>query len=120
MAVSYSNEGCPAGFLPDFTRLTMKQVVAVILLAALALTPLSARGEGDWEITPQSEEAVRRGLDWLATQQNEDGGWGDTPACYSNISTTMLVLAAARAARVDRASRRGGGRGRWSWEGDEQ
>lgn len=35
-----------------------------------------ARAEGDWEITPQSEEALRRGLDWLARNQGPDGNWG--------------------------------------------
>ena len=34
------------------------------------------------------------GLEWLANQQNEDGGWGDTDKSYSNISTTYLVVAA--------------------------
>ncbi len=35
-----------------------------------------ARAEGDWEITPQSEEALRKGLDWLARNQGPDGNWG--------------------------------------------
>ncbi len=34
------------------------------------------------------------GIRWLARHQNEDGGWGDTPKSYSNISTTMLNVAA--------------------------
>ncbi len=44
------------------------------------------------------ESFVERGIQWLATQQNEDGGWGDTDLSYSNISTTMLVLGAWRLA----------------------
>ncbi|HUQ95114.1 MAG TPA: prenyltransferase/squalene oxidase repeat-containing protein [Bryobacteraceae bacterium] len=39
-------------------------------------------------------EAVRCGLEWLATTQNVDGGWGDTDRSISNISTTSLVWAA--------------------------
>lgn len=40
-------------------------------------------------------ERLRDGaLVWLVDQQNEDGGWGDTDQSYSNISTTMLVVAA--------------------------
>ena len=37
---------------------------------------------------------IRRGLHWLARQQNNDGGWGDTDRSNSNISTTMLARAA--------------------------
>ena len=33
---------------------------------------------------------VDRGLTWLATHQNDDGGWGDTTLSFSNISTTLL------------------------------
>jgi squalene-hopene/tetraprenyl-beta-curcumene cyclase len=37
---------------------------------------------------------IRGGVAWLATHQNEDGGWGDTVKSLSNISTTMLCRAA--------------------------
>ncbi len=35
-------------------------------------------------------DLVRRGLDWLADHQNDDGGWGDTVRSHSNLSTTAL------------------------------
>ncbi len=35
-----------------------------------------------------------RGREWLIATQNEDGGWGDTTASLSNISTTALCWAA--------------------------
>ena len=41
---------------------------------------------------------IEGGIAWLMMQQNEDGGWGDTPKNNSNISTTMLVIAALHAA----------------------
>jgi squalene-hopene/tetraprenyl-beta-curcumene cyclase len=41
--------------------------------------------------------SIRRGLDWLARHQNEDGGWGDTTLSPSNISTTLLVWSALAA-----------------------
>jgi len=41
---------------------------------------------------------VNAGISWLLTQQNDDGGWGDTEQNYSNISTTMLVVASLHAA----------------------
>ena len=34
------------------------------------------------------------GLHYLAKQQNDDGGWGDTDRSRSNIATTMLVRSA--------------------------
>jgi len=37
---------------------------------------------------------IRRGLDWLARHQNEDGGWGDTTLSPSHISTTLLAWSA--------------------------
>ncbi len=36
---------------------------------------------------------IDRGLQWLASHQNDDGGWGDTTKSLSNISTTMLAHA---------------------------
>ncbi len=37
---------------------------------------------------------IAGGLDYLATHQNADGGWGDTDRSFSNISTSMLCRAA--------------------------
>ncbi len=37
---------------------------------------------------------VDRGLAWLCTHQNPDGGWGDTVGSPSNLSTTMLCYSA--------------------------
>lgn len=41
---------------------------------------------------------------WLVTHQNEDGGWGDTVASPTNISTTTLCWAALRVADGDPAA----------------
>lgn len=38
--------------------------------------------------------AMRAGLNWLARNRNSDGGFGDTPASSSNLSTSLLVRAA--------------------------
>jgi squalene-hopene/tetraprenyl-beta-curcumene cyclase len=37
---------------------------------------------------------IAGGIAWLAAHQNAGGGWGDTVKSLSNISTTMLCLAA--------------------------
>lgn len=55
---------------------------------------------------PGDAALISGGLEWLATTQNPDGGWGDTIASRSNISTTALVWAAFGAIQND-ASLRG-------------
>lgn len=55
-------------------------------------------GEGrnlfDESHTAARQNAIQCGLQWLADNQNEDGGWGDTAWSFSNISTTALGWAA--------------------------
>lgn len=52
--------------------------------------------------TNQFDGLIERGLQWLVEHQNADGGWGDTTASFSNISTTMLCHAVFHAtSRVD-------------------
>ena len=38
---------------------------------------------------------VGRGMSYLRTQQNDDGGFGDTDLSHSNVATSYLVLAAS-------------------------
>ena len=70
------------------------------LSTATAISALSFYQQSD----PESADATRlraqvdTGIRWLSEHQNQDGGWGDTDLSYSNISTTMLVVAAFHAA----------------------
>ncbi len=41
-----------------------------------------------------AEKLIAAGVRWLVRQQNPDGGWGDTDRSFSNIATTVLVVAA--------------------------
>ena len=58
------------------------------LATATALTALSlAADPSDGTLTGQAAA-------WLARDQNDDGGWGDSPESPSNLSTTLLCLSA--------------------------
>lgn len=41
-----------------------------------------------------SPHLIRRGFEWMAAHQNEDGGWGDSPESPSNLTATLLGWAA--------------------------
>ena len=46
-------------------------------------------------------ELIECGLDWLARNANQDGGWGDSDLSPSNPSTTLLVWSALSLAEDD-------------------
>jgi len=53
----------------------MKRLSALFLITLVCLAPQLARAEGDWEITAESEQALDRGLEWLAANQGPQGNW---------------------------------------------
>jgi hypothetical protein len=55
-----------------------RSVTAVLVVALLggSLRLPAARAEGEWEITPESQRALERGLEWLARNQGPQGNWG--------------------------------------------
>ncbi len=66
------------------------------LTIALLLNPCwvsTARAEGDWEITPESQQALDRGLKWLAANQAPEGNW--TSNDLGLVSTGLLAFLAA-------------------------
>lgn len=67
------------------------------LSTATAVSALSyGIAAASWEpgMACEAKRQIAGGLAWLVESQNEDGGWGDTELSYSNISTSMLVVAA--------------------------
>jgi hypothetical protein len=64
----------PAEFRPLTRTLAFRSSLVLALL--LAIQPNAARAEGDWEITPESQQALARGLQWLAKNQGPEGNWG--------------------------------------------
>ncbi len=67
-------------------------VASLLLAQPLRLSP-AARAEGAWEITPQSEQALERGLEWLARNQGADGNWGSND--LGLVSMGVLAFLAA-------------------------
>jgi len=66
------------------------------LSTATAVSALSiAARHAPAVVRARYEQLIDAGLTWIFDRQNPDGGWGDTDLSLSNISTTMLVKAAA-------------------------
>lgn len=49
----------------------------------------------------QNASRIAKGLHWLEVNVNEDGGFGDSPASVSNVSTSLLCYAAVKACLKD-------------------
>ncbi|MGH9338899.1 MAG: prenyltransferase/squalene oxidase repeat-containing protein [Acidobacteriota bacterium] len=63
-------------------------------LSSSALSTATAVGALS-KVDPESHRnLITAGLEWLARNQNQDGGWGDTVLSRSNISTTLLYWSA--------------------------
>lgn len=84
--------------------------------ASLALRLVAGGGDPEAR-SPQPElhRLAGRGLDWLSSHANPDGGWGDTPASPSNPSTTTLAWAALAARARDRDRHAGVIRAATTW-----
>ena len=68
-------------------RLADSALATATAIGALALVDPQAHARG-----------IAEGMGWLASNQNDDGGWGDTPDSPSNLPTSLLVVAATRMA----------------------
>ncbi len=90
-----------AGFWPG-------ELASSALSTATAISALSIYCQHA-EISDSERESldlmIVQGLDYLAAQQNFDGGWGDTDKSYSNISTSTLAVAAFHLATSESANR---------------
>jgi len=67
--------------LPEIGRRMNRPPLLKFCLALMLIVPAYAWGpnyalaEGEWEITPESEAALRRGLKWLKENQGPEGNW---------------------------------------------
>src|SRR5436190_13157479 len=78
-------------------ELSSSALATATAVSALAVARRQGSGARSQE---ELDSLVSRGVEWLAKQQNEDGGFGDTDLSHSNIATTMLVVAALHLAGV--------------------
>jgi len=49
--------------------------LSLVSLLVVSLFTSSVFAEGEWEVTPASERALQKGLDWLARNQGAEGNW---------------------------------------------
>ena len=79
---------------PTMTRMRLAMVAVMgAALAASAGDAAFVRAADDWEITPKSEQALDRGLEWLARNQGPQGNWESND--LGLVSTGALAFLAA-------------------------
>jgi hypothetical protein len=74
-------------------------IVALFLLLAgvsVSLVPPPSRAEGEWEITPDSEKALKAGLNWLAQNQGGSGNWDSEDLGLVSLGALAFLSAGHR------------------------
>lgn len=67
--------------------------MACVALLLSAQGPLAVRGEGDWELTLESEQALLRGLEWLDTNQGAEGNWSSNDLGLVSMGALAFMAA---------------------------
>lgn len=68
--------------------------IGICLLVLFALAEARpARAQGDWETTPESELALKKGLDWLAKNQGPEGNWGNNNLGLVSLGALSFLAA---------------------------
>jgi squalene-hopene/tetraprenyl-beta-curcumene cyclase len=80
-------------------RLSSSALSTATAVSALAMAGRMSAPDGSTGAVPDDSQLIERGIAYLVSQQNDDGGWGDTDKSHSNVATTMLVVAAFHLAR---------------------
>ena len=77
----------------------MPRIIAVICAILTALTPYCAFAEGEWEVTPEGDAALERGLKWLAANQGPEGNWDSNDLGLVGMGTLAFLAAGHRPGR---------------------
>ena len=93
------NERAPDGhWVGELSSSALSTATAV---SALALVKAATIGRGSQPCgVDELDSLIHRGVNYLTSQQNPDGGFGDTDLSHSNVATTYLVVAALHLAGV--------------------
>jgi hypothetical protein len=82
-----------------------RRLSLLVAVACALVLPMPPRGSapraraaeiaagGDWEITPESEAAVDRGLRWLAANQGREGNWGSNDLGLVSMGALAFLAA---------------------------
>ena len=80
-------------------RLSTSALSTATACLAFSLSAREAQRHGEAETSARHMRFGSRAAKWLLDHQNEDGGFGDTTASPSNISTTTVAWAALNVAK---------------------
>ncbi|MCC7420776.1 MAG: squalene--hopene cyclase [Planctomycetaceae bacterium] len=68
-------------------------IVGALMTAVSCASVAPCRAEGDWEVTPEAELAVERGLEWLARSQGPNGNWDSNDLGLVSMGTLAFLSA---------------------------
>lgn len=60
---------------------------------AFVLSPSPVSAQGEWEITRESEQALERGIEWLAANQGDRGNWDSTDLGLVSLGALAFLAA---------------------------
>lgn len=76
--------------------MTRSAFVVLLIPGLLAATAVPCRAEGDWEITPASEKALKSGLNWLVQNQGGSGNWESNDLGLVSLGALAFLAAGHR------------------------
>lgn len=81
---------------PSYVTKFLAGVLPVLVVLGWTITTGSCRAEGDWEITPASEKALKNGLNWLAQNQGANGNWDSDDLGLVSLGALAFLAAGHR------------------------